>query len=57
MAVKKTATRAREFSDIVIDAIREPLIVLDQDLKDCRVHCRELLRNFTERSPSFLKRG
>ena len=32
MAVKKTSTRTREFSDIVIDAIREPLIVLDQDL-------------------------
>jgi len=33
MAVKKTATRSREFSDSVIDAIREPLIALDHDLR------------------------
>jgi PAS domain S-box-containing protein len=31
--VKKNATRSREFSDSVIDAIREPLIVLDYDLR------------------------
>jgi hypothetical protein len=34
MAVKKTATRSREFSDSVIDTIREPLIALDQDLEE-----------------------
>jgi PAS domain S-box-containing protein len=33
MAVKKNATRSREFSDSVIDTIREPLIALDQDLR------------------------
>ena len=33
MAAKKTATRSQEFSDSVIDTIREPLIALDQDLK------------------------
>jgi PAS domain S-box-containing protein len=33
MAVKKTITRSQEFSDSVIDTIREPLIALDQDLR------------------------
>ena len=33
MAVKKTATRSLEFSDSIINTIREPLIVLDQDLR------------------------
>ena len=33
MAVKKNATRSQEFSDSVIDTIREPLIALDQDLR------------------------
>ncbi|MGD0279766.1 MAG: PAS domain S-box protein [Smithella sp.] len=33
MAVKKTATRFREFSNSVIDTIREPLIALEQDLR------------------------
>jgi PAS domain-containing protein len=33
MAVKKTATRSQEFSDSVINTVREPLIVLDQDLR------------------------
>jgi PAS domain S-box-containing protein len=33
MAVKKNITRSQEFSDSVIDAIREPLIVLDHDLR------------------------
>ena len=32
MSVKKTATRSWEFSNSIIDTIREPLIVLDQDL-------------------------
>ena len=33
MAVKKTATRSQEFSDSVIDTVREPLIVLDHNLR------------------------
>jgi len=33
MAEKKTKTRSREFSDSVIDTIREPLIALDQKLR------------------------
>jgi two-component system CheB/CheR fusion protein len=33
MAVKKTATRSRELSNSLIDTIREPLIILDQDLR------------------------
>jgi len=33
MAVKKTATRSQEFSDSVIDTIREPLIALDHNLR------------------------
>jgi PAS domain S-box-containing protein len=33
MTVKKNATRSQEFSDSVIDTIREPLIALDQDLR------------------------
>jgi len=33
MAVKKNITRSREFSDSVIDTIREPLIILDHDLR------------------------
>ncbi len=33
MAIKKTTTRSQEFSDSVIDTIREPLIALDQDLR------------------------
>jgi len=33
MTVQKTSTRSREFSDSVIDTIREPLIILDQDLR------------------------
>jgi diguanylate cyclase (GGDEF)-like protein/PAS domain S-box-containing protein len=33
MAVKKTMTRSQEFSDSVIDTIREPLIILDHDLR------------------------
>ena len=33
MTVKKTVTRSREFADSVIDTIREPLIVLDQELR------------------------
>ena len=33
MAVKKNITRSQEFSDSVIDTIREPLIALDQDLR------------------------
>ncbi|KUG23530.1 sensory box histidine kinase/response regulator [hydrocarbon metagenome] len=33
MAAKKAVTRSQEFSDSVIDTIREPLIALDQDLR------------------------
>jgi PAS domain S-box-containing protein len=33
MAVKKTVTRSQEFSDSVIDTVREPLIILDHDLR------------------------
>ncbi len=33
MAVKKTVTRSQEFSDSVIDTVREPLIVLNHDLR------------------------
>jgi PAS domain-containing protein len=33
MVVKKNATRSQEFSDSIIDTVREPLIVLDQDLR------------------------
>ena len=33
MAVKKNITRSQEFSDSVIDTIREPLIALDHDLR------------------------
>jgi nitrogen-specific signal transduction histidine kinase len=33
MAVKKTITRSHEFSDSVIDTIREPLIALDHNLR------------------------
>ena len=33
MAVKKNATRSREFSDSIIDTIRESLIALDQDFR------------------------
>jgi PAS domain S-box-containing protein len=33
MAVKKAVTRSQEFSDSVIDTIREPLIALDHDLR------------------------
>jgi PAS domain S-box-containing protein len=33
MAVEKTAARSQEFSDSVIDTVREPLIILDQDLR------------------------
>jgi PAS domain S-box-containing protein len=33
MTVKKTVTRSQEFSDSVIDTVREPLIILDQDLR------------------------
>ena len=33
MVVKKNATRSQEFSDSVIDTVREPLIVLDHNLR------------------------
>jgi PAS domain S-box-containing protein len=33
MAMKKNVTRSQEFSDSVIDTIREPLIVLNHDLR------------------------
>jgi len=33
MAVKKTATRSEEYAESIINTVREPLIVLDQDLR------------------------
>ena len=33
MAVKKTATKSQEFSNSIIDTIRETLIALDQDFR------------------------
>jgi len=33
MAVKKTATKSQEYAESIIDTVREPLIVLDQDLR------------------------
>jgi PAS domain S-box-containing protein len=33
MAVKKTATRSEEYADSIINTVREPLIILDQDLR------------------------
>src|SRR5512133_3294758 len=33
MTVQKTSTRSSDFSDSIIDTIREPLIILDQDLR------------------------
>ena len=33
VSVKKTVTRSREFSDSIINTVREPLIALDQDLR------------------------
>ena len=33
MAVKKTATRSKEYSESIIDTVREPLIILDHDLR------------------------
>jgi PAS domain-containing protein len=33
MSVKKTATTSRELSNDIINTIREPLIVLNQDLR------------------------
>src|SRR5664280_2865013 len=33
MVVKKTATRSEEYAESIINTVREPLIVLDQDLR------------------------
>jgi PAS domain-containing protein len=33
MSAKKTTSRSQEFSENIIDTVREPLIVLDQDLR------------------------
>jgi hypothetical protein len=33
MTVKKTATESQEYAASIIDTVREPLIILDQDLR------------------------
>jgi len=33
MSAKKNTSRSKEFSENIIDTVREPLIVLDQDLR------------------------
>ena len=33
MVLKKTLTKLQEYSESIVNAVREPLIVLDQDLR------------------------